>query len=245
MKKISTLLASFVLIFALITGCSQSSNNNSNTDKNTNTNQSENTLTKETPLEVLKKAVEVSKNVKGYKYTSKKSQNSEQTSETGEEQYNPQIAHFKTADGIEYYYDKQNIYKSTDGKTWEKSANSSGNVLLTNGFLKLANQLVTAMGDKDTIDGVTLKKESDTYIITVDKKVYKDPDLSAEEFAAIKKLASVAKSELTFDAKTFEIKKYTFELTGEENGEKFNRTQEVELSSYSTPITIPDNVKNS
>jgi hypothetical protein len=109
--------------------------------------------------------------------------------------------------------------------------------------MKLANQLLTSIGTKDTIDGVTLKKESDSYIITVDKKVYHDPDISAEEFEAVKKHASVAKSELTIDAKTFELKKYYFELTGEENGEKFNRVQEVELSSYSTPITIPDNVK--
>ncbi len=242
MKKFSSIIATLALIFLLITGCSNSpsaDNNNSN-----NGDSKAVKLDKETPSAVLNKALEIHNTKKGYSYTYMEKRDSQEYTEEGEETLNPKAAHFKNSNGNEYYYDGTNKYKLEKGnQQWAKD--SSSGELISSGFVNLSNELKAAIGSKDTIPGITLDKKDGNYVISVDLKVYKDPNLTAEDFEAIKKAADTAKKEIWLDANTLEFKKYYFELSGTENGTQVEQIKQVDLKGeYKDPINIPANVKS-
>jgi hypothetical protein len=242
MKKLG-ILASFLALFLFVVACSPKTQSNGN--NNNNQNETETAQIEQTPLAVLKENQKIMKTIKGYKYSRQTKENADgqayDNTETGEEQINPAVSHFTTTKGIEYYYEKQTIYKKENDQ-WIKYANPDGKVLVSVTFINLVDQLLKQLGTKDELPGITVSKSSNEYVVTINYLEYKNPEMSDTDFTQFKKEMKKATTELTIDASTFEPKKYY--LTAESTDGK-TRSVDMTLSTYNTPVTTPADIVSS
>jgi hypothetical protein len=241
MRKFGIIFASFTLIFLLATGCSSTK---SNSEKNMETKETKQ-VEKKTPLMVLKETQKVLKTIKGFKYSrttiEKTADSNSSDTETGEEQFNPEISHFTDSENAEFYYEKKNVYFKPDGR-WLKKQNPNGQVLVTNSYQNFVNELVKYLGTKDQVPGIILQKKGNDYVITFDLMVAKPPKMTEAQFTEFKKRTIVGKEEITVDATSCTPKKYAYILRKRDNTKQ---ELELKLTPYNTPITIPENVINS
>lgn len=242
MKKIAIIFASLSLTFLLAAGCSSAkSSGDTNTKTTTETKESKQ-LEKETPLTVLKETQKVLKTIKGFKYSrttiEKTVDKNSSNTETGEEQFNPEISHFTNSENTEFYYEKENIYYNPDGR-WLKKQNPNGQVLVTISYQNFVNELVKLLGTKEQIPGVTLQKKGNDYVVSFNLMIAKPPKMTEAQFVEFKKSTTVGIEEITIDAGTFTPKKYAYKLHKKDNTKQ---ESEMTLTPYHTPITIPAEV---
>jgi hypothetical protein len=243
LKKLGIILASFALLFLFITGCTSTKPNTKN-DPNTKTEETKQVETK-TPLAALKEIQKKLNTIKGFKYSrttqEKTPESSYNNTETGEEQLNPEISHFTNSKNNEYYYDKQYIYAKQMGQ-WLKKQNTDGKVLATLSFPNLVSDLIKFLGTKEQAPGITIQKNGNEYVITLDFMIAKSPTMTEAEFTEFKQKTLSGKEEITVDATTFEPKKYVYHL---ETKDGKLRNAEMTLTPYDTPVTVPAEVSSS
>jgi hypothetical protein len=242
MKRLGIVLSLFALVLLFTTACTKSKTNTEtkNTSKQTQTEQTVQQEEKVTPLQLLKETQKKISAISGYKFSritiEKNNTTTNNNTETGEEQLNPQVAHFTNSKNNEYYYDKQSIYMKKDGQ-WVKGANKDGKVLVSVLFTNNVAFFLENLGTKEELPGITVTKKDYVYVLTIDYLIFKDPKMTDSEFIASKKQIKTRKTELTVDANTFEPKKYTFHYESLDG--KRIRSVDLDLVPYSAPITIP------
>ncbi|MCH5583419.1 hypothetical protein MK805_00285 [Shimazuella sp. AN120528] len=242
MKKLGFIASFLALIFLLATGCTSTKKTNDDLKKNDKPVVVEE---KKTPLQVIKETEKVLPTIKAYKFTrstlEKGNGQTYNNIETGVEQLNPEVAHFTNSRNTEYYYDKQNIYMKKDGQ-WTRQTNTDGKVLVSVLFTNNIDFLIKNLGTKEEVPGVTVTKNGDEYVVSIDYLIFKDPTMTDAEYAQAKAETIKRKTELTIDANTFEPKKYTFNYESKAGS---LRSVELDLSTYTSPIVIPSEVVQS
>jgi hypothetical protein len=241
MKKFAIGFSLFALVLFLITGCTFWTKDKPPTDpKTTKTTPKEE---QKTPLQVLKETQKKISAISGYRFSritiQKNYTSTYNNTETGEEQLNPQVAHFTNSKNHEYYYDKQNIYLKTDGQ-WVKTANKDGKVLVSVLFTNNVEFILKNLGTNEQIPGITVQKKEFEYDITIDYLIFKDPSMADADFINYKKQTKTRKTTLTVDANTFEPKKYSLKYESLD-GNKI-QSVDLDLAPNSEPLTIPTDI---
>jgi hypothetical protein len=196
--------------------------------------------------DVLKENQKKIATIKGYKFTrvlleKRNGQVTSNTTENGEEQLNPQVAHFTNENNIEYYYDQQTAYRKVNGQ-WQKKQNTDGKVLVSVSYTNNIKFLLQNIGTSSTPPaGITMTQNAaGDYEITIDYLIFKDPSISDSEFQQQKLQVKNRKTQLTINGKTLEPAKYVYQY------ETFDgqnvRSVEMDLSVYNEPISIPFDV---
>jgi hypothetical protein len=206
----------------------------------------QNTTQSLTIQDVLKENQKQIASIKGYKFTrvlleKRNGKITSNTTENGEEQLNPQIAHFTNESNIEYYYDQQTVYRKVNGQ-WQKKQNTDGKVLVSISFTNNIKFLIQNIGTS-TIPptGITMEQNaSGDYVITIDYLIFKDPTITDSEFQQQKLQVKTRQTKLTINGKTFEPMKYIYEYETFD-GQQL-RSVDMDLRVYNEPISIPFDV---